>query len=790
MSQQVPVISSKQVAKTQNKCGLCSFETRNLNAFSWHVKKFHYGKFFLQCTKCKQNLYSKSLYRLHVSKCKEKAAQNLTILENETEFNDLPLLNNTESDQGKPIDIMTELCIELEGKHRASKVLIDNVVSKVQNLLEACGSDLSLDNVSSDYARKKYYRNLGLYVKPEECLLENNGKGYYIPFKKLISNLLKSPEYFKYFCKPYRGEDIVENGVLLDFFSGVRYNTHPVLLKHPSNVFICMLYNDDIEICNPLGMKRSRKGKLTVFYVVFLNIPTHLRSKLAHIHLLAVAHANLAKTSDAKSLLLQDFFEALGDLDANEGLSFYTAEGIQKFHGCLLSYTGDSLACHNIGGFKEGFSSVVKYPCRTCKVSQQDYKTCLYHTMCNLRNDSEINKQLQQLEKAVNVKEREKLSKEFGLKSQSVLSKLPYFSITKDLLYDPMHIFLEGVVPKEINLFLKACVDEGFFSRSKLNELLLNFKFHPSISKSLYPRLFECNLQLNASSSACLNLILHFPLILKDCFSNKSPDILKCLIKLIQIIQYILSPVIHLEMLENLENLIASHQQLYIKCYGSENLIPKMHMIIHLPEQIKQHGPTRHHWTMRMEAKNAIAKNKRYFNFKNLAFSVSEYFQMHFASNFWEKEEKEKKEVFGSNITFSDARKQNIIIEQSFVNNDDITDSDVGKNCLSVNKVNFNSVPFSVGDIVISSNSKSKKITFSKILKILCFEDNIYFYTNVHYIEQVLKNINVLNMKSSKMYITFKIKNLLHPWPVLNYLIAEDLYIILPCMYHCNDLFD
>ncbi len=81
-----------------------------------------------------------------------------------------------------------------------------------------------------------------------------------------------------------------------------------MLLKHPNNVLIVMLYHDDIEIANPLGMKRSQKGKLTMFYVAFLNIPTHLRSQLAHIHLLAVAQASLVKSAEAKSVLLKDFF--------------------------------------------------------------------------------------------------------------------------------------------------------------------------------------------------------------------------------------------------------------------------------------------------------------------------------------------------------------------------------------------------------------------------------------------------------------------------------------------------
>ncbi|KAG8176633.1 hypothetical protein JTE90_028615 [Oedothorax gibbosus] len=444
----------------------------------------------------------------------------------------------------------------------------------------------------------------------------------------------ESAEYHQYFCKPYSEE--VENGVLVDFFSGVRYQSHtsPVLLKHPTNTIIIMLYHDDIELANALGIKRSNRGKMTMFYITFLNIPLYLRSQLVHIHLLAVAKASSVKTSMAKALLLNEFFNTINEL-GDDGLTFMTPNGLSKFHGCLL-YTGDSLACHNIGGFKEGFSNVVKQPCRTCKISSQEYGTTFHHSSCILRTDTEIKRQLARLNNAANKADRENLSKEFGLNSRSVLFELNYFSLTKDLLYDPMHIFLEGVAPKETTLFLKSCITDGYFTRKELNELIANFKFHNSVSKSLYPRAFETNMQVTASSSACLNLILHLPFILKDCFETEVPDSLLCFVMMVQIVQYVLSPALHVDMLQKLEHLIASHQQSFIDCYGAENIIPKMHMMVHLPEQIRQHGPARHHWTMRMEAKNAIAKNKKFFNFKNLPFSLSEYFQLHFATNFWE----------------------------------------------------------------------------------------------------------------------------------------------------------
>ena len=47
-----------------------------------------------------------------------------------------------------------------------------------------------------------------------------------------------------------------------------------------------------------------------------------------------------------------------------------------------------------------------------------------------------------------------------------------------------------------------------------------------------------------------------------------------------------------------------------------------MHYLVHVPEQLRQFGPLRFHWCMRFEAKNGFFKQKRWFNFINLAKSL------------------------------------------------------------------------------------------------------------------------------------------------------------------------
>ena len=64
-----------------------------------------------------------------------------------------------------------------------------------------------------------------------------------------------------------------------------------------------------------------------------------------------------------------------------------------------------------------------------------------------------------------------------GINGSSVLWKFPFFSVTKCLQSDVMHILFEGIVPHEITLLLCHCVSEGYFSVARFNSALKDFKF-------------------------------------------------------------------------------------------------------------------------------------------------------------------------------------------------------------------------------------------------------------------------------------------------------------------------
>ena len=135
-----------------------------------------------------------------------------------------------------------------------------------------------------------------------------------------------------------------------------------------------------------------------------------------------------------------------------------------------------------------------------------------------------------------------------------------------------------------------------------------------------------------------------FAIILPLLIGHKIPvDDLhwECYLLLLQILQYSTARVSSLSSSLYLTALISQHHQIFVTCYPGVKLIPKMHYLIHFPQQIcryimyfnylpvKTHvtnrlGPLVTSWCMRMEAKNSYFKKAgRITNFKNIAYSVA-----------------------------------------------------------------------------------------------------------------------------------------------------------------------
>lgn len=203
---------------------------------------------------------------------------------------------------------------------------------------------------------------------------------------------------------------------------------------------------------------------------------------------------------------------------------------------------------HSIAGFKESFGPSVRMPCRTCCEQFAQFPDCLHHDDCSLRNDGTIRKQAERIDRATSVTEKIALTAQYGLKGSSVLSSLDNFSLIRDIFYDPMHIILEGLIPKEVKLLLNAIIHgEKWLSRNQLNESISKFSFMQSVSKSEIPLPFDSDLTLVASASVALVLILHLPRIIEKYIPGDGCPTLSCTTLLCKITQLFLSPILSSE---------------------------------------------------------------------------------------------------------------------------------------------------------------------------------------------------------------------------------------------------
>lgn len=284
---------------------------------------------------------------------------------------------------------------KLESQHRCSKVAIDAVVHGVADILATAGVTLDVSSLDNYKARQALYSSQGIYVPLKEVTLGSGEKAYFIPLKGLLENLLQHP----YFAHCFQSKIAMSNSDLLkDFPDGTRLQMHPVRCSHEKNLIVMLLYCDDIELANAIGMKRGLRGKLTVFYVTFVNIKPSERSKVSSIFFLAAGKARDLKSAEKKSRLLDDFITTVNDLE--NGCELKTLHGEKTFFGLLLAYVGNSLACHNIGVFKESFGKSVRFACRTCMVPTSEFHSIHYEIELPMRTPSQYENGLVLLEKA------------------------------------------------------------------------------------------------------------------------------------------------------------------------------------------------------------------------------------------------------------------------------------------------------------------------------------------------------------------------------------------------------
>nr|XP_040046980.1 uncharacterized protein LOC120827889 [Gasterosteus aculeatus aculeatus] len=446
---------------------------------------------------------------------------------------------------------------------------------------------------------------------------------HYVPLIKSIEQLLSHPKVLEMIDQPQKYRS---GGYLYDIIDGELMKSHPLFSARPSALQI-IIYSDEIEICNPLGSHAS-KNKLLMFYYTLGNIDPKYRSKLAAIRLLAIAKKRELSDCGVDGILgrLYEDLEMLYD-----GVNIQTANGEREIFGALVSICGDTLAQHELCGFKEGVGFAYS-KCRQCECSFEDMQMYFDENNFELSTLEKHVRQCSDIEKANTEYLRNSLKTTFGINRRSKLIEFPGFNLIEQTPQDLMHIILEGIAPLEIKCVLKQLVLLGQLDLDVLNTALTGFPYSPldvrdKPSPIAYSTLASTDNKLKQSSGQMIVLLKILPFLIDTA---KDTEYYKIILELIEIVKILFAPVIGLQTISKLKRLIEQHLKHMKSLFPDNNIIPKMHYLIHAPSQIKLLGPMVRHMCMRFESKHCFFKQwASKLNFRNVCKSLIRHNQMY-----------------------------------------------------------------------------------------------------------------------------------------------------------------
>jgi hypothetical protein len=411
-------------------------------------------------------------------------------------------------------------------------------------------------------------------------------------------------------------QSVSERGELLcSYKDGSAFMQHP-LFGVDSMALRLHLYIDDFEVCNPIGSRRGGQ-KLTAVYFVLGNIHPKYWSQSSSIHLAILARAKLV----GKYGLAEVLKPLIADIKILEttGISV-KFNGLDRiFHGSVATVSADNLASHQIGGFRESFSSGKM--CRFCLAPYKSLSKFLTEENCVLRTAKVHASHLEA------IMQDKTLVKTNGVNNTCVFDSTAFFSVTESLPPDVMHDVLEGLCPISIMVVLRGLINSKRMTVKVFNEKLDLFVFCKRDIATKPPHLPDDIIargKIIGSASQNWCFFRNLPFLLADVIEPDA-DYWQLHLLCREICKIIFAPIVKREWLLDLQQLIAEHHSLLAKI--DPNLFtPKLHFLVHYPRLMEVFGPLKHMWCMRFEACHQYYKRLARVcrNFRNIAFTLAE----------------------------------------------------------------------------------------------------------------------------------------------------------------------
>ena len=132
----------------------------------------------------------------------------------------------------------------------------------------------------------------------KQVIAEDQDTFIYIPIIESLRQLLKDSRMRK---ELLREPQTSEKDVLFDFQDGELFHNDKYFKDHKDAIAL-IIFHDEIEVCNPLGIKAG-KHKLDLYYYTVANLSPKFRSRHSAVRLLAIAKSTLVKQYGVNSIL-------------------------------------------------------------------------------------------------------------------------------------------------------------------------------------------------------------------------------------------------------------------------------------------------------------------------------------------------------------------------------------------------------------------------------------------------------------------------------------------------------
>ena len=322
------------------------------------------------------------------------------------------------------------------------------------------------------------------------------------------------------------------------------------------------------------------------------NIDPKFRSKLCAIRLVAIVKAHdVVKYGFGKILT-----PIVNDLDKlAAGHKFHIGEEEVILHGAVISCLGDTEGQHQWGGFK-GSVGWAHQKCRNCLCQFEDMQVKFRDTQFTFRNLDQYRQQCRDIETAPTEATKRDFQTTYGVVERSYLSELRHFDITKQLPQDIMHVLLEGSVQYEVRFILQHFFDSGVITLKQLNNAFCQLSLGYHDEKNRPPPLRETvfngqeSYKMKQTAEQATIFLKNLPFVLMR-YVPLEDLYYQLLLQIILIVQICFSPVTSVTRIQELKDAIEVHLTNFKELFPTINITPKMHYMIHIPEQILHLGP-------------------------------------------------------------------------------------------------------------------------------------------------------------------------------------------------------